>query len=88
MAINEFGIVAGIYRRSPTAGTLAVRWVDGVGEVLTLLAEGYANKTIATRLGISENTVKFHLNAIMTKLDAQSRTDAVVRAARVGWLTL
>src|SRR5262245_50125204 len=43
-------------------------------EVLQLLAEGLPNKTIARRLSISEHTVKFHLNAIMSKLGAQSRT--------------
>jgi DNA-binding NarL/FixJ family response regulator len=53
-------------------------------EVLQLLAEGLPNKAIALRLAISDHTVKFHVNAIMTKLDAQSRTDAVVRAMRLG----
>lgn len=57
-------------------------------EVLSLLSEGLANKNIALRLGISENTVKFHVNAIMGKLGAQSRTEAVVRAARLGLIVL
>ena len=57
-------------------------------EVLQLLAEGLANKMIAQRLGISDHTVKFHVNAIMTKLNAQSRTDAVVRATRLGLIML
>lgn len=57
-------------------------------EVLQLLAEGLANKEIAARLGISDHTVKFHLNALMAKLGVQSRTEAVVRAARLGWLLL
>ncbi|PJF31572.1 MAG: DNA-binding response regulator [Candidatus Thermofonsia Clade 1 bacterium] len=57
-------------------------------EVLRLLSEGLANKGIAVRLGISENTVKFHVNAIMSKLGAQSRTEAVVRAARLGLIAL
>ncbi len=57
-------------------------------EVLQLLAEGLANKTIAAQLGISENTVKFHVNAILSKLNAQSRTEAVVRATRLGWVIL
>jgi two-component system, NarL family, nitrate/nitrite response regulator NarL len=43
-------------------------------EVLQLLAQGLPNKTIAQRLDISDHTVKFHVNAIMTKLGAQSRT--------------
>jgi DNA-binding NarL/FixJ family response regulator len=57
-------------------------------EVLELLAEGLPNKAIALRLGISEHTVKFHINALMGKLGAQSRTDAVVRATRRGLLIL
>lgn len=57
-------------------------------EVLQLLAEGLPNKAIALRLGISDHTVKFHINALMGKLGAQSRTDAVVRATRRGLLIL
>lgn len=57
-------------------------------EVLQLLAEGLANKAIAQRLSISEHTVKFHVNAIMSKLGAQSRTAAVVRATRLGLIML
>lgn len=57
-------------------------------EVLQLLAEGLPNKTIARRLGISEHTVKFHLNAVLGKLDAHSRTEAVTRAARLGLIIL
>jgi two-component system nitrate/nitrite response regulator NarL len=57
-------------------------------EVLALLAEGLANKAIAQRLEISEHTVKFHVNALMGKLSAQSRTEAVVRATRLGLISL
>lgn len=57
-------------------------------EVLALVAEGFSNRQIAGRLSISEHTVKFHVNAIMGKLGAQSRTEAVVRATRLGVLAL
>ncbi len=57
-------------------------------EVLQLLAEGLTNMAIADRLSISRHTVKFHVNAILTKLNAQSRTEAVVRATRSGLLAL
>lgn len=57
-------------------------------EVLTLLAEGLTNKAIAHRLEISDHTVKFHVNAILSKLNAQSRTEAVVQATRLGLLLL
>ncbi|MFY9900428.1 MAG: helix-turn-helix transcriptional regulator [Xanthobacteraceae bacterium] len=51
-------------------------------EVLTLLAEGMSNKAIACRLGISVHTAKFHVGALIDKLDAVGRTDAVAHAAR------
>ena len=57
-------------------------------QALRLLAEGLPNKTIATRLGISEHTVKFHVNSILGKLGAQSRTEAVTRATRLGLILL
>ncbi len=57
-------------------------------EVLHLIAEGLPNKQIAQKLSISEHTVKFHVNAILTKLGAQSRTEAVVRATRAGLIAL
>ena len=57
-------------------------------EVLQLLAEGLSNRLIGERLGISEHTAKFHVNAILGKLGAQGRTDAVMRAARLGLILL
>ncbi|MCA9885774.1 MAG: response regulator transcription factor [Anaerolineae bacterium] len=57
-------------------------------EVLQLLAKGLTNKAIAHSLGITDHTVKFHVNAIMGKLSAQSRTEAVIQAARAGLIKL
>lgn len=57
-------------------------------EVLELLAEGLSNKTIAARLGISDQTVKFHVASITGKLGAANRTEAVRRALRRGLLTV
>jgi len=57
-------------------------------EVLELLAEGLPNKAIAARLGLSDQTVKFHVSAISGKLGAANRTDAVRRAVREGLITL
>ncbi len=57
-------------------------------DVLRLLAEGLPNKGIASRLEVSEHTVKFHVNSIMGKLNAQSRTEAVTLATRLGLLPL
>ena len=57
-------------------------------EVLHLLASGMTNKEIASRLGISDHTVKFHVNGILGKLGVDSRTEAVVQAARLGIVAL
>jgi DNA-binding NarL/FixJ family response regulator len=57
-------------------------------EVLQLLAEGLANKAIAERLGISDQTVKFHVASIMSKLGASNRTDAVRLALRRGLISV
>jgi DNA-binding NarL/FixJ family response regulator len=57
-------------------------------EVLALLAEGLPNKAIAGTLGISDQTVKFHVAAIIGKLGAANRTDAVRRAVRRGLVAL
>jgi two-component system, NarL family, response regulator YdfI len=57
-------------------------------EVLGMLAEGLANKNIAARLGISEHTVKTHVAAILMKLDAFSRAEAVAIGARQGLILL
>ena len=57
-------------------------------EVLQLVAGGLPNKGIARELGISEHTVKFHVGAVLSKLQAQSRTEAVSIAARRGLLVL
>jgi DNA-binding NarL/FixJ family response regulator len=57
-------------------------------EVLQLVAEGASNKLIARRLGISYYTVKFHVAAILDKLDSTGRADAVAQAARLGLILL
>jgi two-component system, NarL family, response regulator YdfI len=57
-------------------------------DVLRMLAEGLGNKTISTRLGISEHTVKFHIASIFAKLNAGSRTEAVTQGVREGLILL
>jgi DNA-binding NarL/FixJ family response regulator len=57
-------------------------------EVLRMMAEGAANKIIAWKLGISEHTVKFHVAAILARLGASSRTEAVTTAIRKGLVLL
>jgi DNA-binding NarL/FixJ family response regulator len=79
----------------PAGGTAqpagcAVRDPDRLTEreldVLRLVVAGRRNKEMAAELGISENTVKFHLRNILDKLHAQSRTEAVAMAVREGLL--
>src|SRR5262245_41376434 len=57
-------------------------------EVLAAMADGASNKVIARRLGISFHTAKFHVAAILAKLDADSRTEAVAKAAQLGLVML
>ena len=66
--VNPAGDVAG--------WNLAAREV----EVLQHLAAGQRNRTIASALGISENTVKFHVRSLFRKLDVSSRTEAIALA--------
>jgi DNA-binding NarL/FixJ family response regulator len=55
-------------------------------DVLRLVVDGLRNKEIAAALGVSENTVKFHLRNILDKLHAQNRAEVVARAMREGLL--
>ena len=57
-------------------------------EILEMLAEGMSNRAIAGRLKISRHTVKFHVAAILAKLAARSRTEAVTLGVRQGLLSL
>ena len=57
-------------------------------EVLAHVAQGMSNKAIADALGISDQTVKFHVAAIISKLGASNRTDAVRRAIRRGLVAI
>ena len=57
-------------------------------DVLRMVAEGLVNKDIATRLGISEHTVKFHISSILDKLGASTRTEAVALGIRRGLIPI
>jgi DNA-binding NarL/FixJ family response regulator len=57
-------------------------------KVLAMMAEGIGNKDIATRLNISEHTVKFHVSSILGKLGATTRGGAVARGVREGLISI
>lgn len=69
---------------SPEPGILTAR----EREVLRMLADGAANKTIAWKLNISEHTVKFHVASILAKLNASTRTEAVTLGIRRGLILI
>jgi two-component system, NarL family, response regulator YdfI len=70
------------------AQTLAEALTERELQVLSLLAQGLANKQIAVQLGISEHTVKFHVSSIYAKLGVNSRTEAVRQGVRQGLIVL
>jgi DNA-binding NarL/FixJ family response regulator len=87
VTVLDEGMLALLFERkaAPVSG---VELTPREAEVLGLMAEGLSNKLIAARLGISDHTAKFHVNAVLDKLGAETRTEAVVRAARQGLLML
>jgi len=81
IARKVMGLVSG--RRGETA---VERLTDRELEVLTLAARGYTNRAIGHQLGISDRTVQGHLARVFSKMQAASRTEAVMRAVSLGWL--
>ena len=57
-------------------------------DVVELLAQGMTNREIANALFISEHTVRNHVGHVFSKLGVNSRTQAVMKAGRLGWLQL
>ena len=81
------GPVRAVAAVAPRAGTGA-HLTSREREVLAFLAEGLGNKVIAARLGLSEHTVKTHVTAILAKLDADTRAEAVAAGVRAGLILL
>jgi DNA-binding CsgD family transcriptional regulator len=83
------GLLEGASHRDPrVAANAHTRLTRRELDVLAAMADGASNKVIARRLGISFHTVKFHVAAILAKLDADSRTEAVTKAAQLGLVML
>jgi DNA-binding NarL/FixJ family response regulator len=57
-------------------------------EVLKLVARGMNNRDIAGKLGVGLRTVKSHLETIFSKMDVNSRTEAVLEALKRGWVSI
>lgn len=57
-------------------------------EVLMLIRDGYLNKEVAVKLGVTEHVVKAHLTNVFNKLGVGTRTGAVITAIRSGYITL
>jgi two-component system, NarL family, response regulator DevR len=55
-------------------------------EILRLISQGYSNREIASRIHLSENTVKSHTQEIFRKLQVRNRVEAAIRATKEGWL--
>jgi len=75
-------------QRSSAAKTQSVQFSKREAQVLELLSSGKTNRNIGETLFISESTVKFHVHAILNKLDARNRTEAVSIAAQLGLVEL
>jgi DNA-binding NarL/FixJ family response regulator len=75
-------------KRSARDREPAVHFSKREKQVLKLIAVGKSNRDIGTALFISESTVKFHVHAILIKLDAGNRTEAVSIAAQQGIIDL
>jgi DNA-binding NarL/FixJ family response regulator len=83
LTVVDFALVP-----DPSPGEPAPSLTPREREVLELIAGGCSNRRIAKKLGISEHTAKFHVNGILLKLSANTRTEAVVLAARRGLLMI
>jgi DNA-binding NarL/FixJ family response regulator len=77
-----------VAEQSEHSGSEEVRLTPRELEVLAAMADGASNKVIARRLDMSFSTAKFHVASILTKLDADSRTEAVMKAAQLGLVML
>jgi DNA-binding NarL/FixJ family response regulator len=95
LTVIDTALASSLVPSTPTARPADPRRKGAIGEltdrerqVVVLLAEGLSNKLIADRLGISDHTAKFHVNGVMAKLGASTRTEAVVEAVRRGLVTL
>jgi len=82
--LNRFAPTSPVSERKKSIGVLTEREM----EVLVLATRGLSNQDIADKLCLSLRTVQAHLSHIFNKLQVSSRTEAVVQALKLGWITL
>ncbi len=91
-AVFDMKITSGLIRRLAEDKTEKRRNLEELHprelQILTLVAKGIGNKEISNHLDISERTVQTHLVNIFRKLEVSSRTEAVLRALKEGWISL
>jgi two-component system, NarL family, nitrate/nitrite response regulator NarL len=88
LVVVERALSEGALRTRPAVDPLVEPLTPRELEVLHLLGQGLSNRALAERLHISEHTAKFHVNAILGKLGAQTRAEAVAQGVRLGLLLL
>jgi DNA-binding NarL/FixJ family response regulator len=89
LTVREAGDAVGtLHTRAPLPSQSHPMLTGRELEIIGLLAEGLANKTIAARLGISEHTVKTHVTSVFAKLEVSTRAEAVANAIRLGLIML
>ena len=81
--LSRFALISGEPRRQQPSEMLSEREMD----VLKLATKGLSNQDIADELCLSVRTIQAHLGHIFNKLQVSSRTEAVVRALKEGWIT-
>ena len=82
--VNHFLPASNGVRGRDTSGTLSKRELD----IVKLMARGLSNREIAAGLGLSIRTVQGHIGQVFKKLGVSSRTEAMVRVLKEGWVTL
>lgn len=83
-----FAALHRVSRHHPPSDTLVEPLTSREQEVLDALAAGFSNKEIASKLGISDKTVKVHVSHILSKLGVYDRTQALLAAAKLGLIQL
>ncbi len=79
-------VLARLRHTAPTDVPAEPQLSNSQREILRLISQGYSNREIASRIHLSEHTVKSHIQEIFRKLQVHNRVEAAIRAAKEGWL--